>query len=98
VNLRDVRVVQRCQDFGLTLESRQPLRVGRNRPGQYLDGNQTLQVGIGGFVDLTHSAFADLADDFIGTETSAGRQGHLVRADYRGTGRSSRMGESVRIE
>ena len=83
VNLRDMRVVQRRQDFGLTLESRQPLRVRRNRRGQHLDRNGTLQVGVRRPIHLPHAAHSDLGGDFIGAEASAGGQGHLRGADYR---------------
>ena len=71
VDLRDVRMIERGEDFGFTLEARQPLAIGRHGLGQHLDGDGALQVGIAGAIHLAHAARADLGGDFIGTESGA---------------------------
>ena len=44
VNLGNVRVIQRGEDFGLTLEPRQFLPVRRHRRGQHLEGDRSFEV------------------------------------------------------
>ena len=61
VNLRDVRVIQRREDFGF---------------GQNFDGNRAFQTGVGRPVDLAHSTSANERADFVGAKPSAGQQRH----------------------
>ena len=76
VDGRDVRMVQRGEDFRFALEPGQPLAVGRHRVGQDLDGDLSLEVGVGGAIDLAHSAHADLRGNFVRAESSARDQRH----------------------
>ena len=84
VDGRDVRVVQRSQDFGFTLKTGEAVRISCDRFRQHLDGNLPLQVRVEGLIHLTHAALADLGGLFGRAETSAG----LQRRGY-GTGTRS---------
>jgi hypothetical protein len=46
---------------------------------QHFDGNQAVELGIAGFVHLTHPACADWRQDLIWVEASASRQSHDFR-------------------
>ena len=96
MNLRDVWMIECGQDLGLALKARQPLGISGDRRGQHLDRDGSLQVDVGGLVHLAHPAFADLGDDFEGTNAGAGRKGHSVGQSYAWTGPSP--GKFVRIE
>ena len=63
----DVRVVERREDLGFAPEAREPIGISGHRLGQDLDRHVALQVGVGGAVDLTHSASAELGEDLVGT-------------------------------
>ncbi len=64
-------MVQRGQDFGLTLKPCQPLRVSRESFGEDLERHLTLELGIGGLVDLSHAALADEGGDVVMAEPGA---------------------------
>ena len=55
-------------------------RCGRSSPGQVRrqkpNLDRALEAGISGLIDDAHAAAAKLADDHIGTEVGAGREGH----------------------
>ena len=74
IDLRDVRMIERGEDFGFALETGQAVRVPGERGGQHLDGDLALQVRVGRPVDLAHAAVADLGGHFIGTEACPGCQ------------------------
>jgi hypothetical protein len=80
VNLRDVGMVQRREQLGLALKSRQPLSVIRERIGQNFDRDFALQARIPRAIDLAHTAGADEGDDFVGAEASAGANGHFCNS------------------
>ena len=40
-------MIERGEDFGFPLESREPLRIGRDDGGQDLDRDLPLQAGVG---------------------------------------------------
>ena len=79
VDAPDVRVVQRGQDLGFPLEAGQPVGVGRERLGQYLQCDIAIELRVAGLVDLTHPASANQADDFVRANLRAFAQGHWVR-------------------
>jgi len=56
--------------------SRAALRVGAQFWEQNLDGDGAVETGVAGLVDLPHSACADEAQDFVGTEARARREAH----------------------
>jgi hypothetical protein len=89
VDMRDVRMVQRREDFGFTLEAGEPLRIRGQRSWQHLDGDLALQVDVGGAIDLSHAACAESGEDLIRAEARAGsqRQGRQVGRILARTGR-----------
>ncbi len=76
IYLSDVRMIERSQHLGLTLEPREAVLVIGERRRKRLDCNVALEVRIGGPIYLAHAAGADGFGDFIGTETCAGVQCH----------------------
>jgi hypothetical protein len=73
---RDVRVIQRSQDFCFALEAGQPFGVRGQRRRQDFNGDIAFQVWIGSSVHLTHAAGTDLGGDLIPAEARAGTEGH----------------------
>ncbi len=63
VDRGNVRMIQRCQNFGLALEPRQTLWILCNRLGKHFDGHVTPELGVLGPIHLTHTAFAELGSD-----------------------------------
>ena len=51
-----MRMVQRGQDFGFPLKPGEPIAISHHRGRQDLDGDLTLQLGIGGPIHFTHAA------------------------------------------
>ena len=64
----DVWVVQRGEGLRFPLEAREPIGVVRERLGQDLDRDVSIQLRVAGPEDLPHAAFADPGDNFIDTE------------------------------
>jgi hypothetical protein len=75
VDSRDVRVIQRREGLGFTLEARKPISVVRERLGQDLDRDVAIQLRVAGPEDLAHAPFADTGDNFVDTETGTGGKG-----------------------
>ena len=72
---------QRGEHFRFSLEAGEAIRICRNRGGEHLEGDLTLQVRVRGAIHLAHSAFAEERGHFIGAETRAAseiRRGHGV--------------------
>ena len=65
MNLRDVRMIERGEDFGFALEPCEPLRITDQPRGQHLDRNGPLQMRIRRAIDFAHTADPDLTVDFI---------------------------------
>jgi len=86
VDRRNVRVVERREDLGFSLEAGQPIGICRNCCWQHLKRNLALQVRVGRAVDLAHPAFAEERGHSIGAETGAGSQSQKVRGLYDGGG------------
>ncbi len=76
IDRRNVGMVQRGQHFGLALEPGEAVGILRDRFRQDLDGDGPLQAGVGGAIHLAHAAFAEEADDFMGSQTGTGRERH----------------------
>jgi hypothetical protein len=72
----DVRVIQRSQNFRLSLESAHARRIARKFIRQDLDCNFTLQLGITRAIHLSHAALAQQCDDFMGSELSSNDEAH----------------------
>ena len=73
VDTGDVRMIERRQNLGLTLEPGQALRIARHRLRQHLDRHFATQLGVLGAIHLTHAAFAQLGGD---TEVREGLADH----------------------
>ena len=67
----NIRMVQRGNGLCLPLEALAELRGGN------LDRNIALQAGIMRLVHLSHAAFTDRRNNFIGAQCAAGRDRHL---------------------
>ncbi len=80
VDLRDVRVIERGQELRFALETREPIRVARERFEQDLDRDLPVEPRITGSIHLAHAARAERRHDFNGTEAGAGRETHATRA------------------
>ena len=76
VDGRDVRVIERGEDFGFALKAGQPVRVCRDRRGQDLHRDLALQPGVRRAIDLAHAARAERREDVVGAEARAIGQGH----------------------
>ena len=59
VDSRNVRMVQTGEDLGLSLEPSESVRVSRERLGEDLECDSSVELGVGGLVDLPHAAFAN---------------------------------------
>src|SRR5207344_2330854 len=64
--------------LGFALETREPIRVARHARRQHLQGDEAVQAGVARLVDLAHAAGAQRRDDFIRTESIAGRHRALL--------------------
>ena len=69
-------MIQRREQLGFTLKSRQPIGIARERVGQYLDRHLALQPRIFRAIHLAHAAGAEERDDLVGAETGAGGETH----------------------
>jgi hypothetical protein len=64
-------MVQRGENFGLTLKPRKALSIGGDRRGQNLDRNCSLEVHVSRAIHLAHAAGAQRAGDFVRPDASA---------------------------
>ena len=68
-------MIQRGEDFGFALKTREPFRIRRDCGRQNLERDLSLQLGVRRAEHLPHAAFADLSGDLVDAETSAGSEG-----------------------
>ena len=73
MNDGDVRVVQRGENLGLPLETRNTLRFIRHRFRENLDRNGPFQFRVVRAIDFAHPAGPIQTEDFIGTKPRARR-------------------------
>ena len=71
-------MIQRGEDFGLTLESRQTIGITGKRGRKHLDCHVAFQFRVCRAIDLAHPADADLRGHFIRAETGAWSQGQTL--------------------
>jgi hypothetical protein len=81
VDVRDVPVVQRGEDFGFSLEPSETIEIVDKRFGQDLQRDIVIQLGIARSMHLAHAPFADRGSDFVRTEARARRQGQRSASD-----------------
>jgi hypothetical protein len=78
VDMRDVGMIERREDFGFALESRQPFAIVGDISGEDLDGDLALQPRIARPIHLSHTAGAKLRDDLVRTDLLSGSKGHEI--------------------
>jgi len=62
--------------LGLTLESGLALGALGEMLGEDFDGDDAIQAGVVGFVDLAHAAGSNGSEDLVGAEAGSGSEGH----------------------
>ena len=65
VNGADIGVIQRRSSLRLTLEPAKRLRIARHFVRQKLQGDETMQPSVFGFINYAHSTAAELFEDVI---------------------------------
>ncbi len=76
MNLRDVRMVQRCEHLCLALEAGEPLGIRRYRCRQHFEGDLAPEVRIRRAINLAHPTFANLGLDLVRAQARARSKGH----------------------
>jgi hypothetical protein len=71
-------MVHRGEDFGFPLKPGEPIAVRSQGRRHDLDGDLTLQLGIGGPIDFTHAAGAELRGDLVDADSGAWSQGQVA--------------------
>src|SRR5262249_35276463 len=72
VDRGDVRMIQRRQESRLALESRQRIRILRQRRRQRLDRDLPPQAWVGRAIDIAHPSRSQRIHDLVGADASAG--------------------------
>ena len=98
VDRSDVWMVQRGEDLGFALKTRQPIGIRRQRRRDDLDGDFALQPRVRRAIDLAHAAGADLRNDFVEAEPSAGCESQSVALIIRTTGRWHREQTPIALD
>src|SRR5262249_34061613 len=62
---RDVRMIQRCEDFGFTLEANQASGIASKHFGQHLECNLAFQFRIVSAIHFAHSTFPEFPSDAV---------------------------------
>ena len=76
-------MIQRGQRLRFARESRQAVRIMRERLGQDLDRDVAIELRIAHAIDLSHPPFTDLGCHFVDAEPGTGGEGQRWR-DYKG--------------
>ncbi len=76
IDVGDVRMIERRQQFGLALEASQTLCVGRKRLWQDFDGNVALEIRVCRPIHHAHATGTDLISDFVWTKAGARGKRH----------------------
>ncbi len=63
VNRRDVRMIQRSKDLGLSLESREPFFIPRELVRKHFDGHVAAELRIPSAIHVAHAAASELVED-----------------------------------
>src|SRR5262249_16228073 len=65
VNMRDVGMIQRCEDFGFPLEANHASGIAGKHFGQYLERNLSFQFCILSAIHFAHATFAELSGNAV---------------------------------
>jgi hypothetical protein len=76
VDVGDRRVIERGERLRLAREARDAIRIARERLGEHLDRDVTIQLEIARTVYATHAARAGVGDDLERTKTRPGFEPH----------------------
>ena len=76
VDAADVRVIERREHPGFSLEAGQPVGVVGEEVRQHLERDVPVELGVARAIDLAHAALADEGGDLVMRQTSADLQGH----------------------
>jgi len=79
VDVTDVRMIERRQHLRLAPEPGEPVGVIREGVGKNFQRDVAIEPGVPRAENFAHPAFADGADDFVGTETSSSGERHGCR-------------------
>ena len=74
VNVRDVRMIERCQHLCFAAETRQAIRIVGHRRQQHLDRDIAIQLRIARAIHLTHPTRAERGENFVRAKARAGDQ------------------------
>ena len=77
-----MRVIQRREELGFTLEAGEPIRVARECLEQSFHGDLTIESRVARAIDRAHAAFAELVGDVI--RSDRGPDHHGVETASRG--------------
>ena len=66
-----MRVIERGERLGLTLEARDPIGIACHGVGHHFDRDLASKSGIAGAIHLAHAAGAEEADDFVDANARA---------------------------
>src|SRR3954453_16558066 len=72
----DIRMIQRRENFGFALESRNPLSVVGDVRREHLQRDLALQHGVGRAIHLAHTARPKNGDDFVRSKSRPSGQRH----------------------
>ena len=77
VNVSDVRMIERTQNFSFTMEAGHAIRIAQKCRRQNFQRHVGLERRVPRAVYLAHTALAEQGDHFIVTEFVAYRKRHL---------------------
>ena len=84
VQRADVRMRERGDGLGFSLEPVAELRVIGDLGGEDLDRDRAIEAGVARLVDLAHPAGTERSQDFVRTEARAGCEGQPVGVEVYG--------------
>ena len=91
VDRRNVRMIQRRQNFGLALKPAHSRGIMRKLLWQDLDRDLAFQLRVPGAIHLSHAALAEQTSDLMRTELRTDGQRHDFEADYKSKKVSGRI-------
>ncbi len=71
VDVRDVGMIEGAEHLRLALEPRQSVRVVGQQTRQHLQCDVAIELRVPGPIHLSHAAFANQADNFVGADAGA---------------------------
>jgi len=87
-------MIQRGQDFRLTLEPRKTFRVGREHAGKQLQSNVAVKLTVVGAIHLSRQLCWGYTTQECEKQAAAGEGGHLERLINYENAAAYRMGDS----